>query len=253
VLALPVALACLTHAGALFAGNVPSWGRARAGGLAAPGGGRPGRLTLLGLRGGADQVDERDNDDPNRADEGTLSSKTADGRNVVSVTEQFIANEVTSLQSYLPHLQQYQNPLVTRAWPINTNFVGINETVTDTVFCNSLRAQSKGLVYNQVPPPPPRLHMPDSDAQQSGRASRPPPASQPLPITVCIPPGSIVVARNCSPTAPALPPRPSCCTVVLALWDTESSPLNPQPSTLNLSLPLAKPAPPETRTLKPRP
>ena len=42
-----------------------------------------------------------------------------------------------------------QNPLVTRAWPINTNFVGLNETVTDTVFCNSLRAQSKGISYNQ--------------------------------------------------------------------------------------------------------
>ena len=155
MLALTVGLACLTHAGALFSGNVPSWGRARAGGLGAQGGGRPGRVNLVGLRGGADQVDERDNDDPNRADEGALNSKTADGRNVVSVTEQFIANEVTSLQSYLPHLQQYQNPLVTRAWPINTNFVGINETVTDTVFCNSLRAQSKGLVYNQVPPQPP--------------------------------------------------------------------------------------------------
>ena len=75
-------------------------------------------------------------------------------------------NEVLQLQSYLPHLQQYQNPLLTRSWPINTNFVGINETVTDTVFCNSLRAQvgmvtlsecvpysfpcqSKGLVYSQ--------------------------------------------------------------------------------------------------------
>jgi len=75
--------------------------------------------------------------------------KTADGRASSRIAEKFIINEVMQLQSYLPHLQQYQNPLVTRAWPINTNFVGTNETVTDTVFCNSLRAQSKGLVYNQ--------------------------------------------------------------------------------------------------------
>lgn len=29
--------------------------------------------------------------------------------------------------------------MVTRAWPINTNFVGNNETVTDTVFLKSMR------------------------------------------------------------------------------------------------------------------
>ncbi|EKX53540.1 hypothetical protein GUITHDRAFT_100526 [Guillardia theta CCMP2712] len=76
-------------------------------------------------------------------------TQTSDGRRTSQITETFIVNEVLQLQSYLPHLQQYQNPLLTRSWPINTNFVGINETVTDTVFCNSLRAQSKGLVYSQ--------------------------------------------------------------------------------------------------------
>jgi len=72
-----------------------------------------------------------------------------DQSKIVYVSERFYNQEVLTLPSYLPHLQQYQNPLVTRAWPINTNFVGLNETVTDTVFCNSLRAQSKGISYNQ--------------------------------------------------------------------------------------------------------
>jgi len=114
-------------------------------------------VNLVGLRGGADQPHAEEHDEANWAEDGG-HPQTADGRSVVSVTEQFVVNEVTSLQSYLPHLQQYQNPLVTRAWPINTNFVGINETVTDTVFCNSLRAQSKGLTYNQWVRAGPRKH-----------------------------------------------------------------------------------------------
>ncbi len=47
--------------------------------------------------------------------------------------------QVKRLESYLSYLQEYQNPMVTRAWPINTNFVGNNETVTDTVFLKSMR------------------------------------------------------------------------------------------------------------------
>ncbi len=57
--------------------------------------------------------------------------------------------QVKRLESYLTYLQEYQNPMVTRAWPINTNFVGNNETVTDTIFLKSMRTY-----------PCPQLHMP---------------------------------------------------------------------------------------------
>ena len=65
------------------------------------------------------------------------------------VTLTFLKRNVSDLQSYLPYLQEYQNPMVARAWPANTNFVSVSETVTDTVFRNSLRAESKGLVYRE--------------------------------------------------------------------------------------------------------
>jgi hypothetical protein len=153
LLTLPVALACLTHCGAVGGGHVAGWGQGRAAGLGARRAARLGRAKLVGLRGGhTDTMAESVDDGQVWTEERPLQTQTADGRQVVTVTEQYIVNEVMNLQSYLPHLQQYQNPLLTRAWPINTNFVGINETVTDTVFCNSLRAQSKGLTYNQVPP-----------------------------------------------------------------------------------------------------
>jgi len=72
-----------------------------------------------------------------------------DTREITEVTQKFVTNKVARLESYLSYLQEYQNPMVTRAWPINTNFVGNNETVTDTVFLKSMRAESKGLVYNE--------------------------------------------------------------------------------------------------------
>jgi 6-phosphofructokinase 1 len=65
------------------------------------------------------------------------------------VTIKFLKRNVSELQSYLSYLQEYQNPMVARAWPANTNFVSVSETVTDTVFRNSLRAESKGLVYRE--------------------------------------------------------------------------------------------------------
>ena len=129
----------------------------------APGRGLPGtRVMPLGqrLRGGL-EGDAGDEDgglgtaaraeagEPNLDLEGGFPSAPSTSGKVVTVTEHFYFHECPSLASYLPHLQQYQNPLVTRAWPINTNFVGLNETVTDTVFCNSLRAQSKGITYSQ--------------------------------------------------------------------------------------------------------
>ena len=87
-------------------------------------------LLIRGLRGG--DVD---------------SSPPADEASEVSI--KFLKRNVSNLQSYLSYLQEYQNPMVARAWPANTNFVSVTETVTDTVFRNSLRAESKGLVYRE--------------------------------------------------------------------------------------------------------
>ena len=90
--------------------------------------------------------------------EGGAESECLDLVTQVPIT--FLRRNVSELQSYLPYLQEYQNPMVARAWPANTNFVSISETVTDTVFRNSLRAESKGLVYRQDPYFFPRIHAP---------------------------------------------------------------------------------------------
>jgi hypothetical protein len=87
-------------------------------------------LLIRGLRGGNDN-----------------KSSPEDVASDVSI--KFLKRNVSDLQSYLSYLQEYQNPMVARAWPANTNFVSVTETVTDTVFRNSLRAESKGLVYRE--------------------------------------------------------------------------------------------------------
>ena len=79
----------------------------------------------------------------------TEDSPVGEGDFVTNVSVTFLHRNVSDIQSYLPYLQEYQNPMVARAWPANTNFVGVTETVTDTVFRNSLRAESKGLVYRE--------------------------------------------------------------------------------------------------------
>ncbi len=71
------------------------------------------------LRGGSDSISS------------ASAGATQDIKSDVSIT--FLRRNVSDLQSYLPYLQEYQNPMVARAWPANTNFVSVAETVTDTV------------------------------------------------------------------------------------------------------------------------